>query len=81
MITTKEAYEHFQNTVLNAPNSFWLDALCKCLFDEYVDGIGGYEYREILRAKRPSIYEDLEKVKCLDDFEALVARYKLEGVN
>jgi len=56
----------------------WIDSVCYCLFDGYDEGIGGYEHREELRMKRPSIYEDLAKVTCLDDFAAVIARLKLE---
>ena len=55
-----------------------LDGIAYCLFEDYSAGISGYEHREYLRAKRPSVYEELAKVKTLEDFTAIIARYKFE---
>ena len=79
---TDEAYRLFCN-VRNGDTAiefFFIDAICYCLFDDYEEGAAGYERRQLLRRHRPSLYEDMETCASQEEFEAIIAQYKLEGV-
>lgn len=81
MKSVKDIYNKYKNSdVIKTGTYFFIDIVCECLFDDYDSGIAGYEQRERVRNRRPCIYDELEKVACLEDFEALIARIKLEGV-
>ena len=80
MKTIHEGYALLCSAKLQLNDSFYLDAVASCLYEEYVDSIYGFEARHQLRTLRPAIYEELEEVKSEDDFAALIARLKLEGI-
>jgi hypothetical protein len=74
-LSVEEGYRMWQG---DTPENSILDGIAGCIFEDYSADVSGYAQREYLRAKRPSIYEELARVKSLDDFAAIVARYKLE---
>lgn len=79
MKTPKEGYEILCRA-REVGGMYLLDTVCYCLFEEYDSGLGGYELRCLVRKHRPTIYEELEQVKSEEDFEALIARFRVEGV-
>ena len=75
-ITVEEGYELWLASKEGGTSA--LDGIALCLFEDYSAGISGYEQRQYLREKRPSVYEELDRVQSFDDFAAIVARYKFE---
>lgn len=79
MKTPKEGYDLLCREDAGNPFSFSIDAVCACLFEGYECSMKGYGYRQLVRRHRPTIYEELEQVKSEEDFEALIARFRVEG--
>lgn len=79
MKTLEEGYELLCRSK-EANNTFVIDAIACCVIEDYDFGVGGYESRQKIRRHRPAIYEELEGVKTLEDFEAVIARFRVEGL-
>lgn len=78
MKTVEEGFELF-NRIKESKAYFeyyYVDSVGHCVFEDYDEGFKGRFERDKL--SRLGVYSELEKVKSIYDFSALVARVKLE---
>ena len=80
MLTIEEGFELYmvaKGSRVESEMSL-LDGVAGCLFEDYRHTIGGYEIRNLLRAKRPSVYEDMKDINDIEGFTALLAMYRMD---
>lgn len=81
MKTVKEGYEFFRRVKSGETHFsyYFLDSVAMCLFEDYeVGGFGGFKERKKLDDLGLGVYEALNRIESFEDFEALIARLKLE---